>query len=183
MHLMRLAAVVAAVLTAPVSAQTTFNFTFDASPDNTVTAPLVGSGSFTTSDTLDAGDYQLTSLTDYNFAFVFGAATFSNADIQTPVGDVILRVSGVGSNLFLNFGGGETGPFNGSLDFRNSNADALSFQPGFGSLYFQGMAMGTYEATTGGAGAVPEPASWLMLITGFGLVGAIARRRPAPQRA
>ncbi|WP_374389389.1 PEPxxWA-CTERM sorting domain-containing protein, partial [Sandaracinobacter sp.] len=29
------------------------------------------------------------------------------------------------------------------------------------------------------AGAVPEPASWAMLIAGFGLVGAMARRRPA----
>jgi hypothetical protein len=28
------------------------------------------------------------------------------------------------------------------------------------------------------AGAVPEPATWAMLITGFGIVGAAARRRP-----
>ena len=31
----------------------------------------------------------------------------------------------------------------------------------------------------GGAGAVPEPATWEMLIAGFGLVGAAARRRRA----
>ena len=31
--------------------------------------------------------------------------------------------------------------------------------------------------TIGTAGAVPEPASWAMLIAGFGLVGAAARRR------
>ena len=31
--------------------------------------------------------------------------------------------------------------------------------------------------TIGAAGVVPEPASWAMLITGFGLVGAAARRR------
>jgi PEP-CTERM motif len=30
---------------------------------------------------------------------------------------------------------------------------------------------------TGGIGAVPEPASWAMMIAGFGLVGASARRR------
>jgi hypothetical protein len=29
----------------------------------------------------------------------------------------------------------------------------------------------------GGGGAVPEPASWAMLIAGFGLVGAASRRR------
>ncbi len=29
----------------------------------------------------------------------------------------------------------------------------------------------------GGQGVVPEPASWAMLIAGFGLVGAVSRRR------
>lgn len=28
-----------------------------------------------------------------------------------------------------------------------------------------------------GAGAVPEPASWAMLLLGFGMVGTVARRR------
>ena len=28
-----------------------------------------------------------------------------------------------------------------------------------------------------GVGAIPEPAAWAMLIAGFGLVGAVARRR------
>jgi len=28
-------------------------------------------------------------------------------------------------------------------------------------------------------GAVPEPASWMLMIAGFGLVGVAARRRPA----
>jgi hypothetical protein len=31
----------------------------------------------------------------------------------------------------------------------------------------------------GGTGAVPEPASWAMLVMGFGLVGSLARRRAA----
>jgi hypothetical protein len=34
-----------------------------------------------------------------------------------------------------------------------------------------------FWAFTGGNGVVPEPASWAMLIAGFGLVGAVARRR------
>lgn len=35
----------------------------------------------------------------------------------------------------------------------------------------------TVSVSRYGIGAVPEPASWAMLITGFGLVGTIARRR------
>lgn len=38
---------------------------------------------------------------------------------------------------------------------------------------------GTLTISTVGAGAVPEPASWAMLIAGFGLVGAVMRRREA----
>ncbi len=34
-------------------------------------------------------------------------------------------------------------------------------------------------SAVGGGGAVPEPASWAMMIAGFGLVGAGLRRRPA----
>jgi PEP-CTERM motif len=36
---------------------------------------------------------------------------------------------------------------------------------------------GLQQIGTASGGAVPEPASWAMLIAGFGLVGAIARRR------
>jgi PEP-CTERM motif len=39
-------------------------------------------------------------------------------------------------------------------------------------------ASGTFLSAVGpGVGGVPEPASWAMLITGFGLVGAVSRRR------
>jgi hypothetical protein len=35
------------------------------------------------------------------------------------------------------------------------------------------------EVITPGGGAVPEPATWAMLLAGFGLVGVSARRRRA----
>jgi hypothetical protein len=37
---------------------------------------------------------------------------------------------------------------------------------------------GTYEVLSSGGGAVPEPATWAMMIVGFGLAGAALRRRP-----
>lgn len=60
----------------------------------------------------------------------------------------------------------------------------------FGTFSFDviaGDSYGFFISTTDGAlgrgaltiGAVPEPASWAMLIAGFGLVGAAARRRRA----
>ena len=36
-----------------------------------------------------------------------------------------------------------------------------------------------YFAATRDVGGVPEPATWAMMIFGFGLIGAVARRRPA----
>jgi hypothetical protein len=63
-----------------------------------------------------------------------------------------------------------------------------AFQIGtFSFTVTAGDSYGFYVRTTDGAlgrgaltvGAVPEPASWAMLIAGFGLVGAVARRRRA----
>jgi hypothetical protein len=52
---------------------------------------------------------------------------------------------------------------------------SISFGPGGGSSR-QG-SFGIDNLTIGGAGVIPEPATWAMLIIGFGLVGATARRR------
>jgi hypothetical protein len=76
---------------------------------------------------------------------------------------------GVNAN---NYGGGKY--FNPAFDFgagvyaANDNVD-LNFR--------------TFVDPAAGPGAVPEPAIWAMLIAGFGLVGATARRRRAMVRA
>jgi hypothetical protein len=62
----------------------------------------------------------------------------------------------------------------GSWNLWGESADVytlLKNTPGFG---YTGARIGTLAVT-----AVPEPASWAMLIAGFGLVGAVARRRAA----
>lgn len=180
---MRIALAAAAAFTfglaAPAAAVTNISFFFDNTPDSTVVAPIVGNGSFSTSDTLGLGDFGLNSLTDFSFSFTFGGVSFDESHIQTPLANVILRISQNGPMTLLTFGGNEGGPFGGSLDFVNG-FNQLSFQPDFGVLYFMNgdgnEYFGTYAAQPGG-GTVPEPASWALLIAGFGLTGAAARRR------
>ena len=71
-----------------------------------------------------------------------------------------------------------------SLDTGGSGYNS---NPGFGTAYSayvrdhssngDNSALNYAFRWEGGAGGVPEPATWAMLIVGFGLVGAAARRR------
>lgn len=74
----------------------------------------------------------------------------------------------------------------GTYDISIYNASNLGV-PGYykqgGSLYQQGNGFHTDQVAAfrleGGAGAVPEPASWAMMIGGLGIVGGAMRRRSA----
>lgn len=55
------------------------------------------------------------------------------------------------------------------FDFGNDRVTEVTFSSGANSFEFDNIA----------AGAVPEPATWAMLIVGFGFVGASLRRRQA----
>ena len=59
----------------------------------------------------------------------------------------------------------------------DSASTQLRFQSTFGGPW--GVALDNVAVNA----VVPEPASWAMLITGFGLIGAIMRRRPTMARA
>jgi hypothetical protein len=92
-------------------------------------------------------------------------------------------VSTPGAGFFVYFNSGLDLPrLVYSTDLDSAEADLkilarfsnLSGQPGRD-------AMATF--TAGNFAAVPEPASWAMLIAGFGLVGAAARRRSASRGA
>lgn len=63
------------------------------------------------------------------------------------------------------------GEAHGIIQFKGS-FDQISFSSN-NVEYWSGLTVGV----EGFASAVPEPATWAMLITGFGLVGAAARRR------
>lgn len=115
-------------------------------------------------------------------------ASFPQLGGQTTVGFCLEDQAGG------NCGGGGNGVFNGttalqtfSLTFANAitsvtfNDFVLRYQSITGSQFGDsGIGLGTGGGGFDpGGGEVPEPATWAMLIAGFGLVGAAARRRHA----
>lgn len=153
----------------------TVNFSFDSSPDTTVTPPIVGTGTFNFDGDPGNGTFALTSLANYNFSFNFlNGSSFTNTDIATPVANVFVAIQDNGSNRFVNFGG-FGGVFGGSLDFLNSFG--LSFEPNFGSLYFNTTGnFGTYQGIAPATTPVPEPTSILGLLAAS-LVGVVAKNK------
>lgn len=87
--------------------------------------------------------------------------------------------------LGLSNGCGQTGWINSNytissdgdylLTFGVSNFGDQNYQSG---LAFAGLTIAGEEIPTPGSGAVPEPATWMMLLLGFGAIGGLMRRRP-----
>jgi len=162
----------------PEAQALSFDFRFDNTPNGTVTPPVVGTGTFSFDGDPGVGDFALTSLTNYQFAFNFGGNLFGNADITTPLANVLVRIAGSPGARSLNFGGAGGGNFGGSLDFLNSSG--LSFQPNFGQLYFTTTGgLGTYEAIEATDDPTPIPTPALLPgLVGMG-VAALRKRQQA----
>lgn len=102
-------------------------------------------------------------------AFGTGGNRFASSTSGTP-----FSVSNATGNLFVQTGFASGGAVRARNIWENASLASL------------GMTAGTYEFTLpndrvtfniGGGTVVPEPASWAMMIAGFGLVGAAMRRR------
>jgi hypothetical protein len=183
------AVVIALGMSSEASAATTFDFLFDNSgsggADGTIGTPIVGGGTFISPVDLGVGLYALSSLPGFSVQFTFGSEIFATSDIATPISEVAVSITQVGSQERLVFTENGTpadgGPFGGALDLVNAAADDLSFAPSSigGNLYQESgvnQYLGNYLAlsqapTTG----VPEPATWAMMLLGFGGLGALMR--------
>lgn len=138
---------------------------------------------------------------DFRNFFVFassGGATSLTLNIATPATwafdgnpslTYLLHDASGTINSFANYSGA-TGVFADLGTGALYGAKTYTSQPGVVSIVLNAAAVNAYNAASDGGqnfgiggmlstAAVPEPASWVMLIAGFGLVGAASRRRRA----
>ena len=114
----------------------------------------------------------------FAFAGPINAFGFSIRDFGTlSTTNLWLTVNGVTAPLLSNFLGssGNTRYF-GVTDSSPFSSVVLSGGVSGDNYYLDKVSFGAASA----AGSVPEPASWAMLIAGFGLVGGIMRRQSQP---
>lgn len=128
-------------------------------------APVTLSGAlFGTTQTLAAGANLLT-------------VTFSSGSITTSTGGnagTLASTTVTYTSDFLDFGNGSN-----SLSVNLSSMSVSAQAAGNGALRsFRSQMAGSFSAAiTPFASAAPEPASWAMLVMGFGLLGVAMRRR------
>ena len=176
------AAIVAALL-ASGAAATTYSVNLGVGPGGVT-------GSISTDGTL--GILATGNITDWSLLLDDGTSTFlldGAANSQVVVfGDAFTATA---TGIYFDFS--STSPF-AAVDFQNPTIGSsvnyfclndagggCSGNPSAIGLRLSGAALGELQSgvTLIGTAGVPEPASWAMLIAGFGLVGAAARRKSA----
>ena len=113
-------------------------------------------------------------ITAGQFTYDFGSG---DTLFGTYSGQAVFENGGVSGNEDLVVTGG-TGRFTGSTGTILSRG-RLSFAPNPGGPGVVGVFNGRVSGELNIPGAVPEPAAWAMMIAGFGLTGAAARKRSA----
>lgn len=110
---------------------------------------------------------------------VFSVPTATAVDLLTP-----LSVSLAAGNYAVIFGSGQFGAsgFAGLGELNDTVGSPALFQTLFGNEWLAESDQGIrifVEGTPAATAAVPEPASWALMIAGFGLTGVALRRRKA----
>lgn len=104
-----------------------------------------------------------------DFTTKFSLQAFTDASFMTAIGSVLTFTHAVPGSV-ADFStvaslGGLTGRY---IQYRVVERNGPNFNTGLSDIHFSG---------EGVRGAVPEPASWLLMIVGFGSAGAMLRRR------
>ncbi len=183
MKTLLLAATAAMLAVAPASAATIFVTDSGTTPNQlTLDFIPIGTGTFTggSSDTVvSAGN----SLRNYSVTYNFTAPADGNGSISfttTSVAPALLSITSAsfnGTPVTITTGTGANGAvtYNGFFDFTSAMfGDAFALT--LGGEVRRGGTLSTslsYAASTG----VPEPATWGLMILGFGAVGGAMRRR------
>jgi hypothetical protein len=157
----------------------TFAFQFLGGP--TAGSAVVGTGTFSFTGTVSDGTYHLNTLPNYSFNFTIDSATWTNANLATPISGIEAVFYNNDTAMYFSNDGTFGGPFGGSADFVNGGT-GLSFEPpGFGppplNLYQAVDSQGKDyfgEFTTAN---VPEPSSAATLLLSGAIAAAFAIRR------
>nr|WP_310523920.1 PEPxxWA-CTERM sorting domain-containing protein [Polymorphobacter sp.] len=107
---------------------------------------------------------------------LFGPMAHSHS--QALTWSIILNINGVDQTVFSQFFAGDDQTALNSLgviSFAGGTVSSVGFS--CDNCSFNTFHQFSDTRIELGTGAVPEPASWAMMIAGFGLVGAAARRR------
>ena len=152
-------------------------------------ANLVTNGDFGTGDFTGWTQFGNTGFT----SVTAGVASFGPVGSTGGISQVLATAAAQTYHVSfdLSAGGGATN--SASVDFGGNNLLSISNTGGFGTTHYAYTVTGTgsdtlsftfqhdpdYYNLDNVAVSVPEAATWVMLIAGFGLVGAAARRRRA----
>lgn len=158
-------------LSAPVSGGKVTN----ASVSGVSAQPLGSTGNFWTVGPTDGaiGIMDLTSFGDiYNISFIWGSVDAYNTIEFLDAGGGLLK-SFTGSDIFNPANGDQTSPnLNPVVRFNLTDSDVT----GLARLRLTSSS-NAFETDNFTINAVPEPATWAMMLLGFGLVGFGMRRR------
>lgn len=135
-----------------------------------------GSGAFTTSDVASQVEghtaYAITGITgQINNVAISGLTDFSKSLIPTYYyfTDGPSFLSGTG----VHFNAGDYS----DIRFFSPSTSPVGYR-----ISGNGTILASVNATSSAVAAVPEPATWAMMIAGFGMIGFAARRRPSDKR-
>jgi hypothetical protein len=154
----------------------------------------VGTGSVDLSISTDGtlGALDVGNITDWSITVSEGGDSFTlnpgnsgqliNGGVFASATDLVFDFSGSNFWLIQTPGTGSGQPFwcvqgNGCFDFAGPGEGVLASFDDF--TFTRSDYQGQVVIASAGAGGIPEPATWALMIAGFGLVGAAVRRRAA----